>query len=115
MDEHPDDPTREATQAQLPDAADRAETPDGRDAAEIAVLERQRILLTLQATQDGVGRVQTALHRDFGDAREVIERHHVANREHFGMPGKREVGKRRDATGPVHFRAGLLGEHRGER
>ena len=64
---------------------------------------------------DRVGRVQAALHRDLGDARKVVERGHVADREHLGMARQREVGQHLDAPDAVGLGARGLRELRGER
>ena len=34
------------------------------------------------------------MHRDLGDPGQLVERHHVADHEHLGMAGQREVGER---------------------
>ena len=71
-----------------------------------AALPRSRYLKGTEgspfiASQDRVGRVQATLHGDFGHAGEVVERHHVADDEHLGVPRHRAVRQHRDATGPV--------------
>ena len=87
----------------------------------VATLPRSRYLnvdrpvVAVEAAGDGAGRVQTALHRDLGDAGQLVERHHVADGEHLGMAGKRQVGEDGDAAGAVDVGSRRLGEHRGER
>ena len=54
---------------------------------------------------DRVGGVDALLHGHLGDAGEVVERHHVADREHLGMAGQRAVVRgrrfaRRGRTSP---------------
>ena len=105
-----------AAQAEPPPAADGAEATDGGDAPEVAVAERLEPRSSpAQATADRVRGVQAALHRDLGDAGQVVEADHVAHREHLGMAGQREVGQRRDAPGPVDLRPARLGERARQR
>ena len=63
--EQPHHPARESAQAELPDAGDGAEPPDGGHAAEVAVREALR-RLAAQTARDGARGVQAALHRDLG-------------------------------------------------
>ena len=55
-----------------------------------------------------------ALDRDLRDPGQIVQRHHVADHEHFRMPGKRQVRVDADSSGTVESRAGLLGESSGQ-
>ena len=67
-------------------------------------------LVTEQATPDRVRGMQASLHRDLGDAGKVVERGHVADREHLGMTGQREIGQHLDAAGAIGLGARGVGE-----
>ena len=70
--------------------------------------------LALEPAVDLLGGVLRALDRDLGDAGQVVEGDHVADDEHLGVAGQREVGVDADPAGPVQRRAGLLGQGPGE-
>ncbi len=91
------------------EAHDGVEPRDGRHAAEIAIGERRR-LLAVEPALDRVGRVDPRLHGDLGDPGEVVQRHHVADREHLGMTRQGAVVEHRDPAGPVARRPARLGE-----
>ena len=111
MHEHPHDPRGKAAQPDPVPAEDGAEAPDGGDAAEVAVAERLGLLVAAQAAADRVRGVQAALHRDLGDTGQVVEAGHVADREHLGMAGQREVGQHLDPPGTVDLGPARLREH----
>ena len=71
--------------------------------------------LAFQAALDRLRGVDAGLHRDLGDAREIVVVHHVADGEDLGVPGQRAVGQDLDAARPVAFGAAGVGEHAGER
>ena len=55
--------------------------------------------------------VNARLHRDLGHAGQPVECHHVADREHLGMPGDGAVGQHADPAGPVALGSRGVGEH----
>jgi len=73
-----------------------------------------------EARPDEPRRVSALLHRDRrqpGQWRPAVRRahvHHVAQREHVGVPGKRQVGPDRHAARPVDLDPGLAGELSGQ-
>ena len=74
-----------------------------------------------QAGAHELGGVAALLHghgshagEDHGLAVLAAHPHHVAEREHLGMAGQREVGLDRHPAGAVELGARLLGEARGQ-
>ena len=90
------------------------ETRDRGHAAEVAIGERRR-LLAVEPALDRVRGMDARLHGDLGDAGEVVERHHVADREHLGMVRQRAVRQYADPAGPVAGRPAGLGEQARQR
>ena len=88
---------------------------DGGHAAEVAVLERLR-LLAVEPPPDRLRRVDPRLHRDLGDAREVVEVHHVADGEDLRVaraassPDATLIRPARSSSAPA-----ALGQHLRER
>ena len=74
-----------------------------------------RCLLAVEPALDRVGGVDPRLHGHLGDAGEVVERHHVADREHLGMAGQRAVVEYGDPAGAVARRPAGLCEQAGQR
>ena len=112
MHSQPHHPAGEAAEADALELDHGAEPPDRRHAAEVDVLERHRLVTAaLQPAPDRAPGEETLLHRDLGDAGEVIEAHHVADGEHLGVPGQRAVGEHRHATGAVDLRPRGISQH----
>ena len=112
MDEEPHHPAREPAEAQLAHAGDGPEPPDGRHAAEVAVLERHGVL-ALEPAGDRVGGVEPALHRHLGDAGQVVERW-PCRRWRTPRDGPGSVRSGSTAMRPARSTVGAagLGQHR---
>ena len=107
MHEQPHQPAEEPREPEPLEAHDGVEPRDRGHAAEVAVGERGRFLAA-EPTLDGVRGVDPRLHRDLGDPGQVVERHHVPDREHLGMARQAAVREYGDPAGPVGRRtAGL--------
>ena len=74
------------------------------------VPERARGRASGQPAADQVGGVPAALDRHLGHSRQVVDGHHVADREDLRMSGYRAVRFDLDAPGPVGGRPGGLRE-----
>ena len=70
--------------------------------------------LPLTRRLDLLGGELGALDGHLGNAREVVQRDHVADHEHLGMARQGQVGVDADPAGPVQRGTGLLGECRGQ-
>ena len=115
VDGQPQQPGDEPGEPQLPDHGNGTEATDRRHRALVEVVERLLRGLAGQASGDLLGGVLGALDRDLRDARQVVEVDHVADHEHLGIAGQREVGVDADPSGPVERRAALLGQRAGQR
>jgi hypothetical protein len=113
VDEHPHDPSREPAQPDAAEVHDGLEPTDGGRAPEVAILERHAVV-PFEAPFDGVGSVESALHRNLADTREVVDGGHVADGEHLGIPGQAEVGQHLDPAGAISVRPGRLGQELGQ-
>ena len=111
---------RKPLSLQALDVGDRGGAADRGEVALVAVAERRRLLRRAAGRATTLRRVAALLHRDRRDARErddavgAAHAHHVAEREHLRVPGKREVRLDGDAARAVALRAGELGERRRE-
>ena len=90
--------------------------------SEVAVAEgfrglgrRRRARTGVDPPPDPPGGVVPRLHRDLGDARELVEAHQVPDHRDLRMSGDREVRLTDDAPGPVLLGPGGLRQHAGER
>src|SRR5487761_511852 len=88
--------------------------PDGGHASPVEVRERRHVLVPLEPGPDHLADVLSLLDRGLGHAGQLVQRHHVADREHLGMARQRAVGQHHDPPGAIGFRAGRLGEHAGQ-
>src|SRR5262245_21552779 len=121
VDAEPEEPRGEPTHFEALDVCDRARAADRGDVALVAVAERLVIAASL-ARPDDLGHVAPLLHRDGGDAQQVLrlpvlaaDANHVAESEHLWMPRHCQIRCDRDASGPVHVRSRRLTEVPGER
>ena len=89
--------------------------PDGRHASLVEVLEGRHVPVSVEPGPDHLADVTSLLDGGLGHAGQLVQRHHVADREHLGMARQRAVGQHHDPPGAVGFRAGRLGEHAGQR
>jgi hypothetical protein len=93
----------------------RLRPPDGRQVPLVDVAERLAASAT-QAVANEPGGVAALLHRDrreAGQRRAAVGRgnvHHVAERQHLGVAGQREVGLDGQTAGAIHLGAGQLAE-----
>jgi hypothetical protein len=120
VDEQPHDPRGEPGQVDALHVRDGLRAADGRQVALVAVPERRRAP-SREPGADQLGGVAALLHghrRDAGELRDPAvgsaHAHHVADREHLGMPRKREVGRDGHPPGAVALGAGQLAEPPGE-
>ena len=105
MHAQPHQPPGEAAESQALEGHDGTEASDRGHAAEVDVLERHRLVTAaLQPAPDRAAGEETLLHGDLGDARKMIEAHHVADHEHLRMTGQRAVGQHRHPAGAVDLR-----------
>ena len=111
------------TQARKPlsvkalDVGHRARAPDRGEVALVAIVERPRSAPREAVARPRLRRVAPLLHRHRRHARQrrapsvgLAHRDHVAEREHLGMPGQREVRLDGHASGAIELGAGPLGQ-----
>ena len=103
-------------------SATGASAADGRDVALVAVAERASAARAAQARLHHLGHVAPLLHGDRRDPEQLLRLavlaeypDHVAEGEDLGMPGKREVGRDRDAPSSVDLGSGGLAQLAGRR
>ena len=84
---------------------------DGRHRALVEVLERRRRRLPGEPALITLPTYLPSCSAGCATPGQLVQRHHVADREHLGMPRQRAVRVHRDAPGTVGLGTGLLGEH----
>src|SRR5215831_18489668 len=85
VDDEPQEPRKPAREPHSVHADDCTAAIDGGHTPEVPILPRNRLGAVFDAISDDVSCMETRLKRDFGDAREVVAVHHVADCEHFGV------------------------------
>ena len=123
--DEPRQPGDEAAQLEPFDVRHGRRAPDRREVALVAIAEWRRRGPPAQPGAHHPRRVAPLLHRDGGHAGKDCDRairvahaDHVAERQHLGVAGDREVGLNGHAPGAVELRSALrsqLGGHRGGR
>ena len=102
--DEPHQPPEEARKPDPLEAHHGVEARDGRHAAEVPVVERRRFLAP-EPSLDRVGGMDPRLHGDLGDARKVLQRHHVSDRENLGVSRDGTVREHLDTSSAIGSRS----------
>jgi hypothetical protein len=105
MDEQPADPADQAADMHRACLQDRAAAGDVRGRAELVIPERAAGALAFEPVPDAVPGVQPGPHRDFGDAGQAAQAHHVTDDEDLGVARDGQVVADLDPAGLVALRA----------